>query len=125
MALSIHRLVQQAVLDRLSSEQKVYYLDNVINMLFHDFPNTWNGTDASQGHGYKSWAQCGAVLSHVSWIMALTTQHELEPSNPDMWAELIFRSGTSVSPSMPWTHESVQDLAFSTLPGSKYELTIW
>ncbi|KAK7743150.1 hypothetical protein SLS53_004235 [Cytospora paraplurivora] len=94
MALSVHRLVQQAVFDRLSPAERIYYLDNVIQMLAYDFPNTWTGTGPSQGHGYKSWELCGAVLSHVGWLMALTKKHKLKPSDPNTWAELIFRAGT-------------------------------
>lgn len=94
MALSIDRLLQQAVFIQLSTEQRIYYLDHSINMLAHDFPNTWADNGPSQGHGYQSWEMCGAVLSHVSWLMALTKQHGLRPSNSNMWAELIFRAGT-------------------------------
>lgn len=93
-ALSVHRIVQQVVFNRLSSDEKIYYLDNVINMLAHDFPNTWNSCGPSQGHGYQSWELCGRVLSHISWLMALTKKHKLKPSNSNMWAELIFRAGT-------------------------------
>lgn len=64
------------------------------NMLAHDFPNTWNGSGPSQGHSYQSWELRSAVLSHISWLMALTKQQKMKPSKSNIWAELIFRAGT-------------------------------
>lgn len=96
MALSLRSSVQQAVLANQSSPaHKAYYLDHVIHILALAFPNTWNHQlGPAQGHGYQSWEQCGAVLPHVRWLMALTEKHALTPTDANAWAELLFRCGT-------------------------------
>lgn len=93
-ALSMHRLVQQTVFTRLSSDKKLLYLDRVIEMLSSAFPNTWNRRGPYQGHGYEDWETCGVVLPHISRLMNLMRDHGLRPRSPDTWAELVFRAGT-------------------------------
>ncbi|KAI1131000.1 hypothetical protein F5Y10DRAFT_288105 [Nemania abortiva] len=92
--LSIHRLVQLSVLKQLSTNQKVYYFDTVVQILYHDFPNTWAAKGPYQGHGYKSWETCSVVLVHINWLMSLSHDHKVTPNSLDTWAELIFRAGT-------------------------------
>ncbi|KAJ6447148.1 coxI translation protein CYA5 [Purpureocillium lavendulum] len=75
-------------------EDKSFYFDAVIQILYYDFPNTWNRTGPHQGHSFEAWETCSAVLPHVSWLISLSTTHNLQPSNSDLWVELIFRAGT-------------------------------
>lgn len=93
-ALSVHRLVQFAVFNRLSGDDRRFYLDTAISLLVGAFPNTWQQTGHAQGHGWNSWQTCGAVLPHVSRLVTLTREQELSASDEEAWAELIFRAGT-------------------------------
>ncbi|KAI1429008.1 hypothetical protein F5Y12DRAFT_782253 [Xylaria sp. FL1777] len=93
-ALSIHRLVQLSVFKRLSTDQRIYYFDVVVQMLYYDFPNTWAAKGPYQGHGYKSWETCSSVLVHVNWLMSLSRDHKVVSQFPETWAELVFRAGT-------------------------------
>ncbi|KAG9253974.1 uncharacterized protein F5Z01DRAFT_743372 [Emericellopsis atlantica] len=93
-ALSMHRLVQQTVFARLLADEKLLYLDRVIEILSSAFPNTWNRRGPYQGHGYETWETCGAVLPHISRLIGLVSDHGLRPSNAGLWAELVFRAGT-------------------------------
>ncbi|KAI0861638.1 hypothetical protein F4860DRAFT_475715 [Xylaria cubensis] len=93
-ALSIHRLVQLSVFKRLSKDQRIYYFDIVVQILYHDFPNTWAARGPYQGHGYKSWETCSSVLVHVNWLMSLSRDHKVAPKFLTDWVELIFRAGT-------------------------------
>ncbi|KAI9841861.1 MAG: hypothetical protein M1837_000331 [Sclerophora amabilis] len=93
-ALSVHRLVQAAVFARLSKDQMILFLDSTITILSNGFPNTWRKAGHQQGHGWSSWATCSKVLPHVNWLIDLVTKHKLKASYPELFAELVFRSGT-------------------------------
>lgn len=93
-ALSVHRLVQVAVFTRLSKIERNFLLDSTITLLSNGFPNTWKKTGHHQGHSWASWETCGEVLPHVNRLMELVKQYKLNASDPELFAELIFRSGT-------------------------------
>ncbi|KAF4459225.1 hypothetical protein FALBO_14020, partial [Fusarium albosuccineum] len=93
-ALSMHRLVQLVVFARLSKAERVKLFDLTIHILYHDFPNTWQNRGAHQGHGWQSWETCSDILSHVDWLMTLSDKHKIKSSNPESWAELVFRAAT-------------------------------
>ena len=93
-ALSIHRLVQATVFARLSKDDAAFFLDSAIALLSNGFPNSWKDSGDYQGHGWASWESCSEVLPHVNWLMDLTQKHKIKSSNPELFAELIFRSGT-------------------------------
>ena len=81
--------------DRLSNVEAVSYLDSTVKILSNGFPNTWTKSGAQQGHGWASWETTSKVLPHVQWVMEIVKKHKLKPSNPELFAELIFRSGTT------------------------------
>ena len=91
-SVSMHRLVQFAVLSRLSPGSRAIYFDLAVNILYFDFPNTWFDRGAHQGHGWGAWETCSAVLPHVSQLMELH-KYDIKETRPDLWAELIFRTG--------------------------------
>ncbi|KAH0545465.1 hypothetical protein FGG08_000466 [Glutinoglossum americanum] len=74
-------------------EEMGFYLDSVITILSNGFPNTWKKAGHQQGHGWASWETCSEVLPHVNWLMDLSKKHKLKAGNPELFAELIFRSG--------------------------------
>ncbi|KAJ8126823.1 hypothetical protein O1611_g6815 [Lasiodiplodia mahajangana] len=92
-ALSIGRLAQLSVFSQLSADQRIYYFDVVVQILSHDFPNTWAAKGPHQGHGYKSWETCESVLVHVNWLIYLSRDRKVAPKFLVTWAELIFRAG--------------------------------
>lgn len=93
-ALSVHRLVQAAVFNRLPKADILLYLDFSITLLSNGFPNTWDKTGHHQGHGWASWETCSEVLPHVGFLMDLVQKYKLSPSRHETFAELIFRSGS-------------------------------
>lgn len=105
-SVSMHRLVQFAVLSRLSGQDRTLNFDLAVNILYFDFPNTWQQGGAHQGHGWSSWETCSAILPHVSRLMQVSDKYGIKPTKPDMWAELVFRTGTYVySYIMPYEAE--------------------
>jgi hypothetical protein len=93
-ALSMHRLVQFAIFTRMPESDKTFYFDHATQILYFDFPNTWQKRGSHQGHGWESWETCSAILPHVSWLMQISDEQKVKTTKSDLWAELVFRSGT-------------------------------
>lgn len=87
-SLSIHRLVQAAVMTRLSAAEKVEFVDKVIHVLGKGFPDTWR---EDVGHQFKAWSRCEKCLPHVSFLVKQCSKYKLHPSDPEAFAELILR----------------------------------
>ncbi|KAK0616614.1 tpr repeat-containing protein [Immersiella caudata] len=66
-SISMHRLVQLAVLSRLPAHDRVAVFDLAVEILYFDFPNTWHSPGAHQGHGFASWETCSAILPIYLW----------------------------------------------------------
>ena len=92
--LTVHRLVQVGVFDRLTQEEKNCFLSCAVSMLSSSFPNTWNQGGPDQDRNWESWETCSEVLSHVSWLLDLLKMHELPVKEPEHLAVLIFRTGS-------------------------------
>ena len=97
-AFSLHRLVQSAVFARLSEKEATFYHDSAVALLSAAFPNTWNLSGPYQGHSWNAWETCSKVLPHVSWLIDLSKKQKIRPADPYPFAELIFRTGTQVTP---------------------------
>ncbi|KAF2267608.1 TPR-like protein [Lojkania enalia] len=93
-SLSLHRLVKFTMFIRIREEERTLYLDSSIQLLYHAFPNTWDQRGEQQGHGWRYWGICSAVVAHLSSLMALQKQYDLKATNTDIFAELVFRIGT-------------------------------
>lgn len=93
-ALSVDRPVHALALESLSPEDRVYYFDIVVKLLFYDFPNTWNDREPYQGHGYQAWETCSSVIVHIDWLIDISKEYKVAPKDSSTWAELIFRAGT-------------------------------
>ncbi|OAA60362.1 tpr repeat-containing protein [Niveomyces insectorum RCEF 264] len=93
-ALSMNRMAQLAVFLRIETAERTTYFDTAVRLLYFGFPNTWKAGGSHQGHGWEAWETCSAVLPHVSWLMQLAQKHSISSSVPELWAELIFCSGT-------------------------------
>lgn len=93
-AITLHRLIQSTVFSRLPEADILMYMDCTIQMLSSSFPNSWIERTNQQGHGWKSWQTCSVILPHVSSLMKLVEEHSLKTTNVELFAELIFRTGT-------------------------------
>jgi hypothetical protein len=60
--LSMHRLVQTAVIRRRDPEERRDYFDSVVDILSPSFPDTYS-TDV--GHQVASWIRCERSLPHL------------------------------------------------------------
>jgi hypothetical protein len=93
-AITLDRLMQSTVFSRLSGADILIYSDSVIRMLSCSFPNSWIERTDEQGHGWKAWQTCSPILPHVTRLMKLVETHSLKLTNIELFAELIFRTGT-------------------------------
>ena len=89
-------MVRFAVFIRVPDEERTLYLDSTIQLLNHAFPNTWDRRGPEQGHSWRSWETCSAIVAHLSSLMELQKQYGLKATNVDVFAELVFRIGTYV-----------------------------
>jgi hypothetical protein len=90
----MHRLVQFAILERLTADETTFFFDTAYELLFYDFPNTWDERDNNQGHGFQSWETCSAIVPHVNRLMKIKAQYNVNITELEVFAELIFRIGT-------------------------------
>ncbi|KAJ6260258.1 LOW QUALITY PROTEIN: hypothetical protein Dda_4482 [Drechslerella dactyloides] len=87
-SLSIHCLVQEAVIRQLPDAQRVKYVDAAIELLSNSFPNTWN---IVTGHQFATWEKCEVCYPHIAFLAKQCEQWKVQPSNPKAYSELIFR----------------------------------
>lgn len=92
-SLLLHRMVKFAIFIRIPQDKRAMYLDNVVQLLSHAFPNTWDRRGPLQGHGWRFWETCSAVVPHLSSLISLQKEYNLRASNVEMFAELVFRIG--------------------------------
>ena len=72
--LSVHRLIQAAVIRRLSAQDRTNYLDAVIRILCWGFPDTWT---EDVGHQHQSWENCEMCLPHVDHIIKQKIKYQI------------------------------------------------
>jgi hypothetical protein len=87
-SLTIHRLVQAAVMRRLTKEERIAYFDVAITILSHGFPNTWNTVTS---HQFTAWAKCELCLPHVNFLIEQSKKYSLKSSDSKKFSELILR----------------------------------
>lgn len=75
-------------MNRLPSEERVKYFDQVILLLSEGFPNTWG---AVTSHQFSAWEKCERCLPHVNFLIAQSKKYILRATDPKKFAELIFR----------------------------------
>lgn len=86
--LSIHRLVQATIMNRLSTQERTTYFDLVVRLLGKSFPDSWR---SGPGYTYSSWNKCEMCLPHVEFIVQQAGKYELCASEPLHLAELLLR----------------------------------
>ncbi|MCJ1404908.1 hypothetical protein MMC11_008134 [Xylographa trunciseda] len=86
--ISIHRLIQSAVLTRLSTEEKTKFSSYAVKLLLQGFPNTWE-TDV--GHQFSAWKLCEMCLPHVNFLVSQVRKWKLMLVDPQSFADLVLR----------------------------------
>ncbi|KAL8915671.1 MAG: hypothetical protein Q9172_006778 [Xanthocarpia lactea] len=86
--LSVHRLLQAAVMRKLSSEAKVRYFDAVIGFLCWGFPDTFS---KDIGHQHQSWGKCEMCLPHVDHIIKFQERYSISSSKTETYAQMLLR----------------------------------
>jgi hypothetical protein len=87
-SLTIHRLIQAAVMKRLLPDERIQYFDVTIAILSNGFPNTWNTVTS---HQFTAWAKCEQCLPHVNFLIEQSKKYSLKASDPKKLSELILR----------------------------------
>lgn len=87
-SLSMHRLVQAAVLRRLSKDEKSKLFNEAVQLLGLGFPNTWNAVTV---HQYAAWSKTEIRVPHVLSLIKKRKIYKINDSNPKATAELVFR----------------------------------
>jgi hypothetical protein len=100
-SLTIHRLVQSAVMKRLTPEERSKYFDVAIKILSNGFPNTWNTVTS---HQFTAWAKCEQCLPHVNFLIVQSQKYGLKATDLNTFSELILRCCwcVLVNPSRRW-----------------------
>ena len=86
--ISIHRLVQSTVMNRLSPGERTQMLDQIIRLLLGGFPNTWQ---SDVGHQFSAWKACEMCLPHVKFLVVQVSKWDLRPSDSQCFADLVLR----------------------------------
>lgn len=87
-SLSVHRLIQVAVLRRMSQNELNTYFCAASRMLCWGFPDHWS---KDQGHQIATWSRCEMCLPHVYYLVELCKRHEIPLQDPQGYAELLLR----------------------------------
>ena len=86
--LSVHRLIQAAVMRRLTAEERTVCFDTAINIITWGFPDTWS---ADVGHQHQSWETSEKCLPHVLHLVKQKEQYHLALVDADVFAQLLLR----------------------------------
>ena len=87
-SLSFHRLVQDAVIQRLSIDERTRFLDVAVIILGQGFENTWNKVTS---HQFTAWKQCALRIAHSRSLIKQSQRYRLHSKDPENFAELVFR----------------------------------
>lgn len=86
--ISMHRLVQTAILRRMSNDERIKYCTVVIQMLVWGFPEHYI---EDQGHQVKTWARCGKCIGHVFHMSKVIEAYNVKLNDPMPYSELLLR----------------------------------
>lgn len=92
--LSTIPLVRTVLFYRLSESERTSNFDLAVRILCSEFPSTWKDEGPQQGHGRASWKARDLALPHVRRLRARFEKHHIKSTIPDVWAELLLRTGT-------------------------------
>lgn len=86
--ISMHRLVQRAVIRRMSTEEREKIFSLTIAVLTANFPDTYND---DVGHQAASWTYCERSLPHIESIVKKSEEFHIFENANQSFAELLLR----------------------------------
>jgi hypothetical protein len=86
--ISIHRLIQAAVIRNQTADDRQKFFDAAVNILSWGFPDTWS---EDVGHQFQAWAKCEKCLPHVHYLVDQHERYKIKSSGPQRYAELLLR----------------------------------
>jgi hypothetical protein len=86
--LSVHRLVQAAVIRELNEGARKKYFDAAVRTLTWGFPDTWS---KDIGHQFQAWTKCEKCLPHVNFLVKQAQRYQITTSDPGVYGELLLR----------------------------------
>jgi hypothetical protein len=98
--LSAHRLIQSAVLRRLSEDGRTKYFDAVVQILHYGFGDSW---EEEGGYLFKAWKEDvwvrqEACLPHVVHLVELAERYKLRVGNLQTYGTMLHRCTSYVTP---------------------------
>lgn len=73
---SVHRLVQEATMSRMSTKERSLIFNQVVILLHASFPDFEN----HPGHSFSAWPQCHKILPHVMKLASISNSVDLSSS---------------------------------------------
>ena len=86
--ISVHRLVQSAIMNQLSAEDRIRMTDYVMRLLVKKFPNTW---ESDMGHQHTAWKACEMCLPYVKFLVKQVRKWKLKLKDSQTFADLGLR----------------------------------
>ena len=86
--MSIHRLIQTAVIRRMSAEERREIFSILVEILLVNFPDTYS---ADVGHQAASWASCEKSLPHLQSLVRQNDVYSIFSKDNQSFAELLLR----------------------------------
>ncbi|KAH8813358.1 hypothetical protein F5884DRAFT_879629 [Xylogone sp. PMI_703] len=86
--LSIHRLVQAAIVRGLKEDERSKYFDVIVRILSWGFPDT---RSEDVGHQFHAWAKCEKCLPHVNHLVKQAKRYNIATKDPQLYGELLLR----------------------------------
>jgi hypothetical protein len=91
--LSVHRLVQAAVMRRLSIQDRVRYFDAAVQILNYGFGTEWEKDTGLYFKAWKddAWARQEKCLPHVVHLVKRSERYQIQVGNVQQYAVLLRR----------------------------------
>lgn len=86
--ICMHRLVQTAVMRRMSPQERQEIFSVLVNILATNLPDTYS---ADVGHQVSSWSRCERSLPHLESIVERNKDYKIFPDDNQPFAELLLR----------------------------------
>lgn len=86
--ISMHRLLQRAVIRRMSTEERERMFLLAVGILSANFPDTYS---ADVGHQAASWGYCERSLPHMENIVKQSEHFGVLENENQSFAELLLR----------------------------------
>ncbi|KAI9668388.1 MAG: hypothetical protein M1831_001142 [Alyxoria varia] len=115
--LSMHRLVQAAVMRRLSEHERHQLLRVAVHLLTWGFPDR---TSKVVGHQVSSWEKCEKCLAHVHHLVQQVGKYSIPVAGEQAYGELLLRCGWYLYERETYTiAQQMIDAALETIQDNK------